>query len=137
MSISAISGGNDRWHLGHARASAAAGSSAPSSDITDLLGGSQLSQVASLSTAGAGAGAGLSGVGSKLISGVQSVLTSLQSELSGGSVAATASGAQTAGSSGASSASPGLLDDPVSQILQAFQAYGAKSSAAASNGLVA
>ena len=71
---------------------------------------------------------------------MQSVLTSLQSELSGGSVAATVSGAQTAntaGSSGASSASPGLLDDPLSQILQAFQAYGAKSSAAASNGFVA
>ena len=147
------------------------GASAPSSDLTDMLAGADPSQASappppstgwpshgrsntasaastqSASTQPGTTQAGSTPIGSAasaLVSGVQSMLTSLQSELSGG--AATPSAAASTGtapgiasSSTASSGSPASgtasagsattdAASTLSQIMQMLQAYGAQSS---------
>ena len=177
MSSSAVSGGHHaHWQqmqaqVGAQARTATAGSSAPSSDLTDMLAGADPSQAtappppstgwpsngnSNAASGGRSGGAAVSGTepgsaASALVSGVRSLLTSLQSELSGSapadaapngaapagaasgsSAASNASSSNGATASGTASAGSGTPDEAgmLGQIMQMLQAYGAQSSIA-------
>ena len=131
MSSSAVSGAHHaRWQQMQAQAAAQtkaapAGSSAPSSDLTDMLAGADPSQASAppppstgwpsnsnsngsggkSNSAATVGGTQLGSAASALVSGVHSLLTSLQSE--SGSAAATTAGAATTGAASGSSSPAG------------------------------
>ena len=168
MSSSAVSGSHHaRWQQlqemqGQAqKTKATPGSSAPSSDLTDMLAGADPSQASAppppstgwpshgkSNAAPAGTtqsassqpgtmqagGTPIGSTASALVSGVQSMLTSLQSELSGGAATTsagpsigTAPGSAASGTASAGSAATDAAST-LSQIMQMLQAYGAQSS---------